>query len=188
MDKYVRQNQSELSSRGDNISYFSEKKLIVFWRQKAVLIALFGATSGWSDPVFRSDLPTLWKLSFVLKIHNRETSKKENFLKSFNLWTKQNSVNNEENKDNDENINKNNVESEQLDTQLQNNNGVTLKISESTTCANSQNNHNNLNLPQKQLQTQNKKELSNLLLTRVRALFLLVDCAYPIALMEVLLK
>jgi hypothetical protein len=46
MDKYVRQNQSELSSRGDNISYFSEKKLIVFWRQKAVLIALFGATSG----------------------------------------------------------------------------------------------------------------------------------------------
>ncbi len=29
------------------------------------------------------------------------------------------------------------MESEQLVTQLQNNNGVTLKISESTTCANS---------------------------------------------------
>ena len=47
------------------------------------------------------------------------------------------SVNNEENKDNEEDINRNIVQSEQLVTQLQNNNGVTLKTSESTTCENS---------------------------------------------------
>ncbi len=46
-------------------------------------------------------------------------------------------MNNEENKNNDENINRNIVQSEQLVTQLQNNNGVTLKTSESTTCENS---------------------------------------------------
>ena len=47
------------------------------------------------------------------------------------------SVNNEENKDNEEDIDRNIVQSEQLVTQLQNNNGVTLKTSESTTCENS---------------------------------------------------
>jgi hypothetical protein len=46
--------QSQLSSGGDNITCFFEKK-IDFWRQKAVLIALFGATlwlirSHQSDP------------------------------------------------------------------------------------------------------------------------------------------
>ena len=47
------------------------------------------------------------------------------------------SVNNEENKDNEEDIDRNIVQSEQLVTQMQNNNGVTLKTSESTTCENS---------------------------------------------------
>ncbi len=47
------------------------------------------------------------------------------------------SVNNEENKNNDENINRNIVQSEQLVTQLQNSNGVPLKTSESITCENS---------------------------------------------------
>ena len=46
-------------------------------------------------------------------------------------------MNNEENKDNEEDIDRNIVQSEQLVTQLQNNNGVTLKTSESTTCENS---------------------------------------------------
>jgi len=47
-------------------------------------------------------------------------------------------VNNEENhKDNDETIKRNNVKSQKLVTQLQSNNGVTLKTSESTTHANS---------------------------------------------------
>ena len=46
-------------------------------------------------------------------------------------------MNNEENKDNEEDISRNIVQSEQLVTQLQNNNGVTLKTSESTTCENS---------------------------------------------------
>jgi len=47
-------------------------------------------------------------------------------------------VNNEENhKDNDETIRRNDVKSKQLVTQLQSNNGVTLKTSESTTHANS---------------------------------------------------
>ena len=47
-------------------------------------------------------------------------------------------MNTEENhKDNDETIKRNNVKSEQLVTQLQSNNGVTFKTSESTTHANS---------------------------------------------------
>jgi len=46
----------KLNSRGDNISYFSEKKLINIWSKKAVLIALFGATlwlirSGLTHPI-----------------------------------------------------------------------------------------------------------------------------------------
>ena len=55
-------------------------------------------------------------------------------------------MNNEENhKDNDETIKRNDVKSEQLVTQLQNNNGVTLKNSESKTLQTHQDNFNNLN-------------------------------------------
>ena len=98
------------------------------------------------------------------------------------------SVNNEENKDNDETINRNNVKSEQFVTQLQNINGNTLKISETTTCANSFEQPKQPQLAARTTTNTEQKELPNLLLTRVRALFLLVNCAYPIALMEVLLK
>ena len=54
-------------------------------------------------------------------------------------WTNSKySVNKEENhKDNDETIKRNDVKSEQLVTQLPSNNGVTLKTSEITTHANS---------------------------------------------------
>ncbi len=46
-------------------------------------------------------------------------------------------MNYKEIKNNDYNINRNIEQSEQLVTQLQNNHGVTLKTSESTTCENS---------------------------------------------------
>jgi len=91
-----------------------------------------------ADPIRFSDpiCQLCEKLSFVLIIHNRETSKKNISAKFLPLnkankveksWTNfKYSVNNEENKDNDQSINRNNVQSEQLVTQSQNNNGVTL--------------------------------------------------------------
>jgi hypothetical protein len=98
-------------------------------------------------------------------------------------------VNNEENNnDNDETIKRNDVKSVQFVTQLQNNNGVTLKTSESITCANSSKQPQQLQLAAKTTTNTDQKELPNLLLKRVRALFLLVDCAHLLAFMEVLQK
>jgi hypothetical protein len=87
-------------------------------------------------------------------------------------------VNNEENhKDNDETIERNDVKSKQLVTQLQSNNCVTLKTSEFTTHSNSS--------KQPQLAA---KPTTNTDQKRVRTLFLLVDCTHLLALMEVLRK
>jgi hypothetical protein len=94
-------------------------------------------------------------------------------------WTNSKySVNNEENhKDNDETVKRNDVKSEQLVTQLQNNNGVTLKTSESKNPANSSKQPQQPQLAVKPTTNTDQKRASNLMLKRVRALFLLVDCA-----------
>ncbi len=98
-------------------------------------------------------------------------------------------MNYKEIKNDDYNINRNIEQSKQLVTQLQNNHGVTLKTSEPTTCENSSERPQQPQLAAKSTTTiTEQKKLTNLLLTRVRALFLLVDCAYSIVLMEVFLK
>ncbi len=77
-------------------------------------------------------------------------------------------MNTEENhKDNDETIKRNNVKSEQLVTQLQSNNGVTFKVSESTTHANS---------PIATTPDTDQRRASKSAAKRVRALFLLLNC------------
>ncbi len=87
-------------------------------------------------------------------------------------------MNNEENhKDNDETVKRNDVKSEKLVTQLQINNGVTLKTSEYKNPANSSRQPQHPQLAVKQTTNTDQTRASNLMLKRVRALFLLVDCA-----------
>ena len=104
----------------------------------------------------------------------------EQIKQSGKSWTNNKySVNNEENhKDNDESIERNDVRSEQLVTQLQSNNGVTLKTSEFTTYTKSS---KQPQLAAKPTTNTDQKRASKSAAKRVRTLFLLVDCAHVLA-------